>query len=102
MRTKPEQLTVTNEGFSFSGQLVRWSDVMEIVGFKVDRLTTDEIRLSFRGPNGQRLAEISEEQPGFDAVSAEMTARFPSTSQWHASLAKPAFAKNETILYRRP
>jgi hypothetical protein len=95
------QLTMTPDGFAVSGQLVRWVDVTEIVGFKVDLFTTDEIRLRFQDSSGMPLAEISEEQPGFDAVSAEMIARFPSTSHWHALLSKPAFARNETVLYRR-
>jgi hypothetical protein len=94
------RLSQISEGFSVSGQPVRWTDIAEIVGFKIDRFTTDEIRLSFRGSKGEWLAEISEECPGFDVVAAEMVARFPSTSQWHAVLSKPAFARNETTLYR--
>jgi hypothetical protein len=95
------QLTLTPEGFSVLGKLVRWTDVMKIVGFKLDLLTNDEIRLRFQDSNGLTLAEISEEQSGFDAVSAQMTIHFPETSQWHALLSKPAFERNEMVIYRR-
>jgi hypothetical protein len=100
MAQETTKLSLTPEGFSVSGQPVKWSDITEIVGYKIDRFTTDEIRLSFRGSEGEQLAEISEEWLGFDMVTAEMMARFPSTSLWHAVLSKPAFARNEATLYR--
>lgn len=98
--TKPK-LELTDVGFQVNGSSqLSWSNVQQVRGFKTDNLTTDEIWLEFTREDGSQLL-VSEEWEGFAAVAAQMAVNLPSTSQWHALLARPAFTRSETILFRR-
>jgi hypothetical protein len=94
----PATIELRDSGFAVSGHVVAWTAVTEIRAYKLDLLTTDEIRLVFRLRSGEAV-EISEEQPGFAETTAAIASRFPSTSEWYNRVAHPAFATNETVLY---
>ena len=91
-------ILVQSDGFSIGDQRINWSDVNQIRAFKLDLVTTDEIRIVF-GLRSGSLVGVSEEQLGFDVLDAAMQTRFPSTRGWFAQVSQPAFARNETVLY---
>ena len=97
-RRSDPPIELHDSGFSVDGRDVAWGRVIEIRAYKLDLYTYDEIRFSFLLDSGCSM-EISEEQPGFTAFVAAMTARFPSTSDWHSRVSQPAFARNETVLF---
>jgi hypothetical protein len=91
-------IALSDDGFCVGEKHVMWSDVTEIRAYKIDLVTTDELRLVFAlGPDD--WLEISEEQAGFEQVSLAMTSRFPSAAGWRSRVLKPAFATNETVIY---
>lgn len=79
---------------------VHWTSIEEVRAFKLDLLTWDEVRFIFVLTSGV-VIEVSEEQPGFEAMLVEATRHMPSLSSWRASIIKPAFARNETVLFQR-
>ena len=76
-----------------------WDDIIEIRAYKLDFLTTDEVRFSLSLRDGT-VFEMSEEQPGFAAFIEALKARFPTVQGWESRVIKPAFATNMTVLYR--
>ena len=79
---------------------VHWQNVKEVRAFKLDLLTTDEVRFVFSLADGTAV-EVSEEQPGFESMLAEAMHRMPSIRDWQSAIIKPPFARNETILFPR-
>lgn len=101
---EPEPLSpllLTEAGFSTRGINVSWESVEQIRAFKLDRVTIDEVHFLF-GLSSGGAVEISEEQPGFDAVLHEVQVQFPALVGWQSQIIQPAFARNDTILYQRP
>jgi hypothetical protein len=77
-----------------------WRDVEEIRTFKLDLLTTDDVRLAFRVSDG--WYELSEEHTGFMELSEAMRAKFPSIPEdWYQEVMQPAFATNQRTLWKR-
>lgn len=100
---KDPPVSVDQSGFSFTPQdghecRVRWSDIHEIRAFKLDLLTWDEVRFTFRVAPDLWI-DISEEQAGFDDLVTELESRFPTVRGWQAAVIKPDFTRNETVLY---
>ena len=101
-------LELTEDGFQVvdrlsdePGRAVRWSDVRAIRTYKRDLWTTDMICLAFQLPN-RLWMEINEEAEGFRAITTQMEATFPTMSgEWFGIVMKPAFAPNDTLLYRQ-
>ena len=87
-------------GFSVSGVVVTWPEILEIRANKLDLLTTDEVRFVFALTSGQ-VVEVSEEQHGFSQLVEALAVEFPDTRQWEAKVIPPAFAPNPTVLYCR-
>lgn len=92
-------VTVNAHGFAVGPTFVPWQMVSEIRAWKVDPLTTDEAFLGFLA--GSNLVSVSEDQAGFAELEAAMVAVFPDTAGWREAVRLPAFARNETVLYRR-
>ena len=94
-------ISVSDTGFSVEDAHIYWAEIREIVAFKVDLLTVDDVRFAFRFQSGADDAwfEVSEEQPGFADLVAELESRFPSVRGWRARVIKPAFAANRIQLY---
>lgn len=78
-----------------------WDEIDAVRAYKIDLVTTDEIRILVGFVSSERLLELSEEQEGFEAFIriAEPKLSFPEG--WWERLVKPAFDKCETTLFRR-
>ena len=105
-----ESIVLDPDGFHIASTLndqiiatVHWTDVSEIVTWKNDLLTTDEICLSFRiSIDPDKYVWISEETPGFIEASEEMGKRFPSIpNYWYSSAMQRPVDRNETVLYSK-
>ena len=79
--------------------VLQWSDVVEIVAYKRDLLTTDLVCVGFRLHGTDDLIEIDEEMPGFDLTMAAVATRFQLPDKWWVDVAIPAFATNETTIW---
>ncbi len=79
---------------------VPWRDVARIRTYKLDLLTTDCICLLFELQTGAPAVQVSEEWPGFDVFLGALAVAFPSISaSWYVDVMKPAFERNERVLY---
>ena len=93
-------ICVSPTGFTISGHFVSWRDIQEISAYKIDLLTTDEVRFSLSISSKQDVT-VSEEQTGFNEFVTSLIAAFPSVSGWQTQIVNPTFAPNYTVLYRR-
>ena len=105
MPRSPEAIRVLEHGFAVDRDgmelfFVRWSDVLEIVTFKKDLITTDCVCLAFRRATSDTYAEVNEEIPGFGKLADELPRRFSDVPEdWFARIAQPPFATNWTRLH---
>jgi hypothetical protein len=90
---------VTAHGFAVGMTFVPWQSVSQIRAFRTDLGRVDEVFLAFHFAD--RCLHLSEEQTGFQALEAAMIAAFPTTAGWREAVLLPAFAHNETVLFRR-
>lgn len=81
-----------------SNQLA-WSDVEKITAYKIDLLTSDEIRVQFDHSNGSIV--VTEKSQGFSKLMQEVVRRFPTAKDWHAKVSQPAFSSCETTLFNK-
>jgi hypothetical protein len=78
----------------------RWQDVGEIVTFKRDFFTWDDIRLAFHITDG--WVEMSEQWDRWTDVCMEMARRFPTIPErWYFEVMLPPFETCYRTLYRR-
>jgi len=78
----------------------RWADVREVVTFKRDFLTWDNVRLEFRVADG--WVEVSEESAGWPALPEAMARHVPGIpAEWYSEVMFPAFATNYRVLFKR-
>jgi hypothetical protein len=78
-----------------------WSDVSSIVGYKIDALTTDQIRLAFE-IRGETIDVVTEDMTGFKALTERMRSPFDGISEsWWSQVAYPAFETNWTTIWKR-
>ena len=78
-----------------------WSDVSGIFGYKIDALTTDQIRLAFE-IRGETTYVVTEDMTGFEMVTEGMKSRFDGVSEaWWPQVAFPAFETNWTTIWKR-
>lgn len=99
------QLRITANGFSVLGRdsgssvSIEWADVREILAFKRDFITSDEVCLAFRNCDG--WVEISESDDGFAQILAELKRNFPSVPDgWYTEVMLPPFETCEQVLFR--
>lgn len=108
-RAEPDQaeIVVTTDGFAkrWHGRelfRVHWPSVREIRAYKRDLLTRDLICLAFRDTDADEYFEVHEEMVGFDLLRARLAEVFPTVpAGWFGDVARPAFATNLTVLFRR-
>jgi hypothetical protein len=75
-----------------------WNDVSEVVTFKRDLGTYDDICLGFR--IDERWIEISEDIEGWGALTSALRARFPTIpADWYGAVMLPPFATCYRVLY---
>jgi len=85
-----------------AGPGLEWSAVVEVTAFKRDLLTTDLICLRFVTSAGQVL-EVHEEMPCWSELLDGLPGLLPGSMNRqliYAAVLKPAFAVNETVVYR--
>jgi hypothetical protein len=78
---------------------MRWSDVGEIIGFKIDLGTYDTIRLGIRSATQDQYIELDEDWTGFNRFVEEIERRFDVSRDWWSHVAFPAFATNTVTLW---
>ena len=78
-----------------------WDEIEAVEAYKIDLITTDEIRVLVSFGRPVKVLELSEEQDGFNAFirTAERKLSFPEG--WWERLVKPAFETCETTLFSR-
>jgi hypothetical protein len=78
-----------------------WDEIDAVKAYKIDLITTDEIRVLVSFGRPETVLELSEEQEGFETFiqTAERKLSFPKG--WWERLVRPAFDRRETTLFRR-
>jgi hypothetical protein len=104
-----ERLTVTAGGIELHDRRrsrllwsAGWNELEEIVAFKRDMLTVDDICLGFRVRGETHLRVCDEEIAGWDDVNEALATRFGIRyDEWFARIVQPPFAENSTVLWSR-
>ncbi|MFD1162574.1 hypothetical protein [Hwangdonia seohaensis] len=99
-----EKIELTENGFQvhYDDKITQfqWSEIEKLTGFKVDRLTTDNICLKIESKT--KTVYATEEFQGWRNFIDKMINEFPQVDKiWEGIIAKPAFKRNETELYNR-
>jgi hypothetical protein len=76
-----------------------WIEIIEIRAHNGNLVTSFEVRFLFQMSGWS--AEVGEEQPGFREFTKQLEIRFPSVVGWEERVKKPAFARNNVVLFRR-
>lgn len=80
---------------------VPWSAVREVAAYKVDLITTDEIRLRLDLNMSPFSIEVSEEMDGFESFKSAAERLFQFPEGWWSQVLQPAFATNALVLFCR-
>ncbi|QIE58651.1 hypothetical protein G5B37_03465 [Rasiella rasia] len=99
-----EKVELINDGFKviINEDIIqfKWSEIEKLTGFKVDRLTVDDICLKIETNN--KTAFATEEFEGWRNFIDRVLIEFPLIDKnWEEIIAKPAFERNESELYNR-
>jgi hypothetical protein len=100
-----DEIRLTGDGFERLRKQrllfrICWSEVKEILAFKVDQLTFDCICLGFRISNQGHYYQVDEEMMGYRELVEEIEQRFPDHNpRWFHQVAFPAFATNYTTVW---
>ena len=90
-----------DDGLSSGGPRVRWSEIVEVVAYKDDLWSYDEISLGFRTGGEGPCVSASETDAGYEALLDELPRRFPGVrTDWFSEVAFPAFVINLTTLWK--
>lgn len=98
------QFVYDEDGFHFAfkehDEKLRWVDIEQIVAYKRDLMTIDEICLDI--VMGGWTITFSESLPGWNQFLLKLKAAFPSLpDNWEHQIVHPPFATNYTVLYER-
>jgi hypothetical protein len=81
---------------------VRWDAIEEIIAFKRDMLTVDDLCLGILPLGGRSYHVCDEDMPGWAEANRALERRFGIRfAEWFPAVAHPAFAENTTVLWRR-
>ena len=81
---------------------VKWSDIDEIVAFKIDTITFDRVCLALRLQHDGGYVATDEDTPGWNELNQQLLRTFGiSFDRWFSVVAFPPFAENRTILWSR-
>ena len=99
-----EKIELTENGFQviYDEEITqfKWLEIEILTGFKVDRLTIDDICLKIESNN--KTAYATEEFEGWRNFMNRLLNEFPQIDKnWEGIIAKPAFERKETELYNR-
>lgn len=80
----------------------KWSEVEQIITYKVDCYIYDMIWLAFERRGRDEAIQIPEEAEGFADLMEALLKTFPEIDpKWYFTVMQPAFAENFTVLYER-
>lgn len=80
---------------------VRWSELDEVVAFKVDAMTMDHLCLGFRARGATLFHVTDEETSGWTDLCQAIEVRLGvEPKNWLSEVAFPAFVENRTVLWR--
>jgi len=80
---------------------IRWDEIDEIVAFKRDMLTVDDLCLGFLPHAATEHYVCDEEMPGWTELLEALETRFDIRFvDWFPIVAHPSFAPNWTVLWR--
>ncbi|MBD0825470.1 Asp23/Gls24 family envelope stress response protein [Aestuariibaculum marinum] len=101
---KIEKIELTKNGFqiNYDEEITqfKWSEIEKLTGFKVDRITTDDICLKIESDN--KISFATEEFEGWRIFMTELLNKFPEIDKnWESIIAISAFERKETELYNR-
>ncbi len=78
---------------------INWDEILQLIGYKIDALTTDEICLYVLCKNGKSF-EISESSKGWFEFNKRLKDNISSLNKnWEIEIAHPPFERNQTELY---
>lgn len=83
-----------------SGKFYAWHEIAEIKAYKVDLMTTDDVRLDISFSDV--VLTISEEIPGWPLFIDKLMRALPNILiDWEDKIIQTPFAANTTIIYKR-
>lgn len=99
-----KKIELTENGFqvNYGGEIsnFEWTEIKKLTGFKMDRITTDDICLKIESDN--KTTYVSEEFEDWRKFINKLQNKFPQIDKnWEGNIATPAFERNETELYDR-
>ncbi|HEX2628690.1 MAG TPA: hypothetical protein VHM26_06760 [Chitinophagaceae bacterium] len=97
-------LTFFNGGFTISGKKGEishsWNEITDIVTYKIDMLTTDEICLDISF--SESIFTLTESHPSWEEFITIMQNELPSIDPgWWGKVVHPPFAINESTIYQK-
>lgn len=97
-------ISILEDGFSINlptgAKTVLWKEIEEIHVYKSDMMTYDEICMDIH--LSKSIITISEETKGWDILVDTFHTVFSSIPRdWETAIVTPAFATNDTILYKK-
>jgi hypothetical protein len=106
MSAQPDHIVVDADGFAIIDhgrhRRARWADIVEVVAFKQDLVTTDRLCIEFRCSGGGNALIVHEDMPGFALLDQTLPVALPSLQPaWRGAVLLPAFAANSTVIFRR-
>lgn len=106
MRSRP-RIARTADGFvaheeGGATRAFAWEAIAEMIAYKVDYVTIDQIRLEIFLAGSDAGYTVTEEIDGFGLFVEDLSESLPGyDAGWHAKVVFPAFERNETVVYRR-
>ena len=79
---------------------IKWIEIEKLTGFKIDRLTTDDICLKIE--SNKKASIVSEEFENWRKFIDLLLSKFPEVDKdWESTIAIPAFDRKEIELYNK-
>lgn len=97
-------MAIDETGVTCGGRRVEWSEVLAVLAYKVDCYTFDQIRVAFLSRTGDVLFEVTDDSDVQQPMMERLPEFLPGAlrfEQWFFDVAFPAFAENQTLIYRR-
>jgi hypothetical protein len=101
---RTEKIELIKNGFliNYDGIItqIQWTKIEKLTGYKVDRFVIDDICLKIELNNETYI--VTEQFEGWRFFIEKLLTEFPLINKnWEEIIAKPAFERNETELYKR-
>jgi hypothetical protein len=82
-------------------EFVAWSSIREIIAYKEDRFSVDDICLGFGTDDPNAFSRVTEDYIGYKEFLTELEGRFAGIRKdWFKEVAFPAFAVNRTTIWQ--